>query len=86
MTVCQILLQMSPSLVVKLLTMNSESKRSRLLFNWLKTLSITTLSKQKTFDSNLLTDIEYKLRVLFLSNVKIKDINSALDFMANVSD
>ena len=86
-TVCQINLHMSPSLVLKLLTIDSESKRSKLLFDWLKRLSITTLSKGVTlFGSNLLSDIDFKLRVLFLSNVKIKDMNSALDFMAEVSD
>ena len=85
-TVCQISLHMSPSLVLKLLAMDSESKRIKLLFDWLKTLSIKTLSKPiNNFDSNL-SDITFKLRVLFLSNVKIKDMNSALNFMANVCD
>ena len=81
------LLHMSPSLVIKLLTIDSQTKRTDLLFNWLKTLSMTTLSKRKThLNSDLLADIDFKLRVLFLSNVKIIDINSAFDLMANTFD
>lgn len=82
--VCQMLLHMSPTLVHQLVEIGFESERIDRLFNWLKTLSMTTLSKRKTqFNSQTLTDIEFKLRLLFLSQVKIHHLKSALDFVAN---
>ncbi|CAG2123081.1 unnamed protein product, partial [Medioppia subpectinata] len=57
--VCHICLHMSPSLIRKVLATNCHIKRSKLVFQWIKTLTMTTLSKRRTqFNSRELSQIE----------------------------
>ncbi|XP_054160654.1 serine/threonine-protein kinase Pink1, mitochondrial-like [Oppia nitens] len=97
--VCHILQLMKPTtLLHKLLTTTTAThesgiKRNKLIYRWLKTLSMNTIANRLTIDGSgdddddnrqpLLSAIEFKLRVLFLSQVKIEHMNSALDYIAD---
>lgn len=85
-TLCQLALHMSPHLLVKLMKTESQTQRNKQLFDWIKSLSLSLITKGMTSDAKHFSDVEWKLKVIFLSHIRIRDLNKALEFIADSVD